>query len=271
MVTLLRALWPQAPTLRGAPTSPRPRPAATGAWYPCSVPSLPDTSAAFRACAPARWRDYPGAHQAQGEPVDRVHGHRRHGARLARHGALAGARCSARSASRWPRDPRPRSTTCSTGASTSRWRAPGAAPCRRAICRSARPLLFASTPGARLDAGALADGRRAHGATDFFLPDRLCHRLHAVAEARDAAEHRHRRRGRRGPAGARLGRGHQHHRSARAAAVPDHLHVDAAAFLGARRSRAATTTRRSAFRCCPSRTACRSRGCRSCSTPSCWA
>ncbi len=42
----------------------------------------------------------------------------------------------------------------------------------------------------------------------------------------------------------------RHHPSACAAAVPDHLRLDAAAFLGAGRSSAATNTRRPTSRCC---------------------
>ena len=58
-------------------------------------------------------------------------------------------------------------------------------------------------------------------------------RLHRLAEAADRAEHRHRRRRRRLPAADRLGRGDRPCRGAAAAAVRDHLPVDAAAFLGA--------------------------------------
>ena len=62
----------------------------------------------------------------------------------------------------------------------------------------------------------------------------LCRDLHGVAEARDRAEHRYRRRGGRAPAGHRLG-GDDGAGVARAARLlPDRVHVDAAAFLGAR-------------------------------------
>jgi hypothetical protein len=57
--------------------------------------------------------------------------------------------------------------------------------------------------------------------------------LHDVAEALDAAEHRHRRRRRRLPADHRLGGGDGYDRHRAADHVPDHLPVDAAAFLGA--------------------------------------
>ena len=61
-------------------------------------------------------------------------------------------------------------------------------------------------------------------------------RLHDLAEAAHAAEHRHRRRRRRLPAGDRLGGGDRRRRDPAAdpALRPD-LPVDAAAFLGARR------------------------------------
>ena len=59
-------------------------------------------------------------------------------------------------------------------------------------------------------------------------------RLHRLAEAPHAAEHRHRRRRRRVPAADRLGGGDRQRVDAAAAAVRDHLPVDAAALLGAR-------------------------------------
>ena len=62
---------------------------------------------------------------------------------------------------------------------------------------------------------------------------RLRDRLHGAAQARDAAEHRDRRRVGRDAAGAGLGRGDQRRRARGAAAVPDHLRLDAAALLGA--------------------------------------
>ena len=56
--------------------------------------------------------------------------------------------------------------------------------------------------------------------------------LHHVAEAADAAEHRHRRRCRRLPAGGGLGRGDRRCVAAADDDVRDHLLLDAAAFLG---------------------------------------
>ena len=61
------------------------------------------------------------------------------------------------------------------------------------------------------------------------------------------------------PPGARLDGGHQQRRSARAAAVPDHLRVDAAAFLGAGHRAARGLREARASRCCRSRTASSSR------------
>ena len=75
--------------------------------------------------------------------------------------------------------------------------------------------------------------QRAVRGADLRLADRLRDRLHRLAQARDAAEHRHRRRRRRGAARAGLGRGDHAPLAVRAAAVPDHLRLDAAAFLGA--------------------------------------
>ena len=61
----------------------------------------------------------------------------------------------------------------------------------------------------------------------------LRRRLHDVAQALDAAEHRDRRRGRRVSADDRLGGGDRRHRHRVDPAVPHHLLLDAAAFLGA--------------------------------------
>ena len=58
-------------------------------------------------------------------------------------------------------------------------------------------------------------------------------RLHDVAEAHDAAEHRHRRCGRLRPGARRLGGGDRRGRPAGARAVRDRLLLDAAALLGA--------------------------------------
>ena len=73
---------------------------------------------------------------------------------------------------------------------------------------------------------------------------------------------------RRGATGARLGRGHRHVRSVRAAAVPHHLRLDAAAFLGAGHRAPRRIRQARAYRCCRSRTASISRACTSCSTRS---
>ena len=89
-----------------------------------------------------------------------------------------------------------------------------------------------------------------HRGAHLRLADRLRGALHGVAQARDAAEHRHRRRRRRRAAGAGLDRGHQQRRSARAAAVPDHLRVDAAALLGAGDRAARRLRAQPASRCC---------------------
>ncbi len=87
--------------------------------------------------------------------------------------------------------------------------------------RSSRCMVM----GAR---GQLGGGRAA-GADDRLL--RL--RLHDLAEAPHAAEHRDRRRRRRLPADGRLGRGDRRGQPRLDRPVPDHLLLDAAAFLGA--------------------------------------
>ncbi len=61
----------------------------------------------------------------------------------------------------------------------------------------------------------------------------LCRGLYALAEAPHAAEYRDRRSRRRAAAGHRLGLGDGRSAAGAAAAGGDHLHVDAAAFLGA--------------------------------------
>ena len=75
-------------------------------------------------------------------------------------------------------------------------------------------------------------------------------RLHDVAEAPHAAEHRHRRRRRRLPAHDRLGGGDGSVSARERRPVPDHLHVDAAALLGAGALSLRATTSAPACRCC---------------------
>ena len=94
-------------------------------------------------------------------------------------------------------------------------------------------------------------GERA-GGDARALGDRVLRvRLHDVAEAHDDAEHRDRRRGRRGPGAGRVGRRDRDARGAGLDLVRDHLRVDPAAFLGARCATRATTPP-PASRCCPS-------------------
>ena len=94
----------------------------------------------------------------------------------------------------------------------------------------------------------------------FYVVD-----LHDVAEALDAAEHRDRRRRRRLPADDRLGGGDRLAVARAGAAVPDHLLLDAAAFLGAGAVSAPTITPAPACRCCRWSPAMPRRGGRSCS------
>ena len=110
--------------------------------------------------------------------------------------------------------------------------------------------------------GVRAAGRRgepARGGAGAVRDGVLRLRLHDVAQADDAAEHRHRRRGRRSAAARRLGRRDGRRRLAGARAVRHHLLLDAAALLGARRSSTRTTTRAPTCRCCPSWRRCRRR------------
>ena len=123
---------------------------------------------------------------------------------------------------------------------------PGRAQDRRGDAAHARPPAPPGRGLVAVDAGVRGDGRRpravaaprlrqsADDVADARHVRRLRDRLHGAAEAGDAAEHRHRRRVRRNAAGARLGRGDRRGRAGGAAAVPDHLRLDAAALLGAR-------------------------------------
>ena len=93
--------------------------------------------------------------------------------------------------------------------------------------------------GLRPDAGGLLRRRaRPFGQRARRGVARADHRflrrhLYDVAQALDAAEHRHRRRGRRVAADDRLGGGDRQHLARTVLAVPHHLLLDAAAFLGA--------------------------------------
>ena len=103
----------------------------------------------------------------------------------------------------------------------------------------ARPHHAAGSAGLRHDAGVLLgddarhpgqlDRRRAAGVHDLLLR----RDLHHGAEALDRAEHRDRRRRRRAAAGGGVGGGDRLAVDRAAAAVPDHLLLDPAAFLGA--------------------------------------
>ena len=96
------------------------------------------------------------------------------------------------------------------------------------------------------------------------LHDLLLRRhLHDVAEALDGAEHRHRRRRRRAAPGRRLGSGDRRRIARAAHPLPHHLHVDAAAFLGARALHERRLRARRRARCCRTSPATRRRGGRS--------
>ena len=70
-------------------------------------------------------------------------------------------------------------------------------------------LAFAMGLGLAGLLGARGVRQRADGGADVPVADRLCRRLHRLLEARDAAEHRDRRRRRRGAARARLDGRHE--------------------------------------------------------------
>ena len=92
-------------------------------------------------------------------------------------------------------------------------------------------------------------------------------RLHGLAQALDAAEHRHRRRGRRRATARRLGGSNRVARAAGARALPHRLPLDAAALLGARAAHQARLRGGGDSRCCPSCAVTPRRPGRSCSTP----
>ena len=100
-----------------------------------------------------------------------------------------------------------------------------AGPADRAPFRRRPRLLLGAPDGGRDQLARGRDPRR--------LDPVLRLRLHDLAEAADAAEHRHRRRRRRLPAADRLGGGDRRRRHAAAAPVRADLPVDAAPFLGA--------------------------------------
>ena len=109
------------------------------------------------------------------------------------------------------------------------------------------------------------DALHVHERADHVADDRhvrrLCGDLYVLAETRDAAEHRDRRRVGRHAAGAWLGSGHGPCARRRVDSRADHLRVDAAAFLGAGVVSGARTTRTPACRCCRTRTARNTRAC----------
>ena len=98
----------------------------------------------------------------------------------------------------------------------------------------------------------------------------LRRRLHDHAEAHDAPEHRHRRRGRRAAAGHRLGGGHGQRRRSRRSSCSRSSSTGRRPTSGRCRSGSARTTPRPACRCCRSSAASPRRPARSACTRSSW-
>ena len=94
-------------------------------------------------------------------------------------------------------------------------------------------LAFGCTLAGAVAAGAVARRQPAGGRAVLLGLPRLRVRLHGLAEAAHAAEHRHRRRRRRRPAARRLGRGDRLGQRHRGDPVLHRLLLDAAALLGA--------------------------------------
>ena len=132
-------------------------------------------------------------------------------------------------------------------------RAPRSRPIPAGACAPARRSRFGLTL-----AGVL--GRRCSACWSNWLaaaPARLHHlllrrRLHDVAEALDAAEHRHRRRRRRVAAGDRLGGGHRRRRRSRALLLFLIIFLWTPPHFWALALYRRTTTRAPACRCCRS-------------------
>jgi hypothetical protein len=87
----------------------------------------------------------------------------------------------------------------------------------------------------RLRSGGSGFGGEPHGSRIVGRHHPLLYcRVHGVAEANYATEHRHRRRRRRAAACDRMGRWNRRNRARAAYAVPHYLPLDAAPFLGSR-------------------------------------
>jgi protoheme IX farnesyltransferase len=99
--------------------------------------------------------------------------------------------------------------------------------------RAGRGARLRRRPVGRLRGDPRAGDERGGGGVARLLHRVLRLRLHHVAEAPDAAEHRHRRRRGRLPADRRLGVRDGRHLAGAAGPLRHHLHVDAAALLGA--------------------------------------
>ncbi len=126
----------------------------------------------------------------------------------------------------------------------------------RAPAGAGRPRAARRRPGPRRDLSLFSVGLMAL-ATNLLAAGLLAFTIffYAVvytmlAQALDAAEHRHRRPGRRPAAGGRLGRGQRDHAAERLAAGGHHLRVDAAALLGAVALHRRRLRRAPACRCC---------------------
>ena len=209
MVRCCGSCWP--PRSRGALT-----PGCTAALATerplAGAYNRPLMSTASPASLPAR-RDLARllrARQAEGRGADRVHRDRRHVPRRARH-AAARQRCVF--------------GTVGIGLAASSAAAINHVLDRRFDEKMARTmnrplptghvttrqaLAYAAVIGVVVDAVLWLLVNPLTAVLTFALADRLRGALHGLAQARDAAEHRDRRRGRRGAAGARLDGGHGH-------------------------------------------------------------
>ena len=132
-----------------------------------------------------------------------------------------------------------------------------------AASRRARRSAFGLTLAGRLGGDARPDGQLARGRAARLHDLLLRRRLHDVAEALDAAEHRHRRRRRRVPAGDRLGRGDRRRSRSSRCCCSSSSSSGRRRISGRWRCSAPTTTRAPACRCCRWSPAPRRRGGRS--------
>ena len=241
----------RAPDRRGRPRWPRRRPSRRCSRSDEHAARSASRAAVWPAAARALLVDLRRADQAEG-PVAAA-AHDGHDDARRRRPVARPDRCSRAWAATCRPAARARSTTATTATSTRGWRARPTGPWPPGASRRGAALVFGivlararRSSCCRSTVNLLAAALSLSGFLGYVV------RLHGLAQAPHAAEHRHRRRGRRGAAARRLGGGHR--RAGRHGALPvrDRLLLDAAALLGAVAAHEGRVRARSACRCCPS-------------------